>query len=40
MVKVTYEKHLTALLVIDPHNEFISEGSKIFFMPVPLSHRY
>ena len=30
MVKVTYEKHLTALLVIDPYNEFISEGGKIW----------
>ena len=27
---VTYEKHLTALLVIDPYNEFISEGGKIW----------
>ena len=30
MEKVTYEKHLTALLVIDPYNEFISEGGKIW----------
>jgi hypothetical protein len=28
MAKVTYEKQLTALLVIDPYNDFISEGGK------------
>ena len=25
---VTYEKDITALLGIDPHNDFISEGGK------------
>jgi len=30
MTKVTYEKQLTALLVIDPYNDFISEGGKIW----------
>jgi nicotinamidase-related amidase len=30
MSKVTYEKELTALLVIDPYNDFISEGGKIW----------
>jgi len=30
MVKVTYNKDLTALLVIDPYNDFISEGGKIW----------
>jgi ureidoacrylate peracid hydrolase len=30
MVQVTYEKQLTALLVIDPYNDFISEGGKIW----------
>jgi nicotinamidase-related amidase len=30
MAQVTYEKHLTALLVIDPYNDFISEGGKIW----------
>jgi len=30
MEKVTYEKEITALLVIDPHNDFISEGGKIW----------
>ena len=30
MVKVTYNKQLTALLVIDPYNDFISEGGKIW----------
>jgi ureidoacrylate peracid hydrolase len=28
--KVTYEKEMTALLVIDPYNDFISEGGKIW----------
>ena len=27
---VTYEKEITALLVIDPYNDFISEGGKIW----------
>jgi ureidoacrylate peracid hydrolase len=30
MANVTYEKQLTALLVIDPYNDFISEGGKIW----------
>jgi ureidoacrylate peracid hydrolase len=30
MTKVTYEKEITALLVIDPYNDFISEGGKIW----------
>jgi nicotinamidase-related amidase len=30
MANVTYDKHLTALLVIDPYNDFISEGGKIW----------
>jgi len=30
MTQVTYEKQLTALLVIDPYNDFISEGGKIW----------
>jgi len=30
MTKVTYDKQLTALLVIDPYNDFISEGGKIW----------
>ncbi len=30
MSKVTYEKDITALLVIDPYNDFISEGGKIW----------
>jgi len=29
MAKVTYSKELTALLVIDPYNEFISEGASM-----------
>jgi len=28
--KLTYEKEITALLVIDPYNDFISEGGKIW----------
>ena len=30
MVKLTYDKEITALLVIDPYNDFISEGGKIW----------
>jgi nicotinamidase-related amidase len=30
MVNVTYDKQRTALLVIDPYNDFISEGGKIW----------
>ena len=30
MTQVTYEKEITALLVIDPYNDFISEGGKIW----------
>ena len=30
MAKVTYEKDITALLVIDPYNDFISEGGKLW----------
>jgi len=30
MEKVTYNKQITALLVVDPYNDFISEGGKIW----------
>ena len=30
MSRVRYEKEITALLVIDPYNDFISEGGKIW----------
>jgi hypothetical protein len=30
METVTYDKEITALLVIDPYNDFISEGGKIW----------
>jgi ureidoacrylate peracid hydrolase len=30
MAKLTYDKQLTALLVIDPYNDFISEGGKVW----------
>ena len=30
MANVTYDKELTALLVIDPYNDFISEGGKVW----------
>jgi len=30
MTKVTYEREIAALLVIDPYNDFISEGGKIW----------
>ncbi len=29
MTDVTYEKDLTGLVVIDPYNDFISEGGKV-----------
>jgi ureidoacrylate peracid hydrolase len=30
MATVTYDKQITALLVIDPYNDFISEGGKVW----------
>jgi len=30
MAPITYEKPITALLVVDPYNDFISEGGKIW----------
>ena len=30
MATTTYERECTALLVIDPYNDFISEGGKIW----------
>jgi len=30
MGTLTYEKEITALLVIDPYNDFISEGGKLW----------
>jgi ureidoacrylate peracid hydrolase len=30
MAKVTYDKDVTALLVIDPYNDFISKGGKLW----------
>jgi len=30
VANLTYEKEITALLVIDPYNEFISEGGKVW----------
>ena len=30
MGRVTYEKQITALLIIDPYNDFISEGGKVW----------
>jgi hypothetical protein len=30
MANVTYDKQLTALLVIDPYNDFISDGGKVW----------
>ncbi len=28
MAKVTYDKQATALIVIDPYNDFVSEGAR------------
>jgi len=30
MTNLEYDRELTALLVIDPYNDFISEGGKIW----------
>lgn len=30
MANVTYQKEITALLIIDPYNDFISEGGKVW----------
>jgi hypothetical protein len=30
MTKITYDTQLTALLVIDPYNDFMSEGGKLW----------
>jgi hypothetical protein len=30
MTNLKFEKEITALLVIDPYNDFISEGGKIW----------
>jgi ureidoacrylate peracid hydrolase len=30
MADVAYKKEITALLVIDPYNDFISEGGKVW----------
>ena len=30
MPQITYEKEITGLVVIDPYNDFISEGGKIW----------
>ena len=38
MEKVTYVKEISALLVIDPYNDFISEGGKVWDrMKTPLA---
>ncbi len=29
-IKLTYDKEITALLVVDPYNDFISQGGKIW----------
>ena len=29
-MKVTYDKKLTGLLLIDPYNDFISDGGKVW----------
>src|SRR5262244_707960 len=37
MEKVTYDKDVTALLVIDPYNDFISEGGKLWHRLKPVA---
>ena len=41
MTNVTYDKQLTALLVIDPYNDFIAEGGKVWnrLQAVAEAHR-
>ena len=34
MLQVSYDKRITALLVIDPYNDFISEGGKGVYGPL------
>src|SRR6202040_250964 len=36
-MKVTYDQQLTALLVIDPYNDFISEGGKLWDRLKPVA---
>jgi hypothetical protein len=43
MLKIAYDKQVTALLVIDPYNDFISEGGKVwdrFISLCPSSHKH
>lgn len=37
MAKVTYHRSLTALLVIDPYNDFLSEGGKVWDRLKPVA---
>lgn len=37
MAKLTYDKQVTALLVIDPYNDFISEGGKVWDRLKPIA---
>src|SRR5262245_56113618 len=37
MAKVTYDKQATALIVIDPYNDFISEGGKVWDRLKPVA---
>ena len=30
MAQLTYEKEITGLVVVDPYNDFISEGGKVW----------
>ena len=39
MAKVTYDRELTGLLVINPYNDFISEGALRRQMPTTVSTR-
>ena len=34
----TYDKSISALLVVDPYNDFISEGGKIWPHTVSYTH--
>ena len=39
MGNLTYEKDLTAHLIIDPYNDFVSEGGKLWIASRPSRKR-
>jgi nicotinamidase-related amidase len=37
MSRVIYEKRRTALLIVDPYNDFMSEGGKLYAVTKPTA---